>query len=73
MAGMLSDRLQNANHDVRSKIFQDIIENIELNYIETTLRKTKGMVQPATRLLGITRSMLIRQMSKMGIRADRYK
>jgi DNA-binding NtrC family response regulator len=54
----------------KEKIFPDVSENIELNYIETALRKTQGKVQPAVKLLGITHSKLIRQMTKKGINAD---
>ena len=46
---------------------------LEMNYIESALRKTKGKVQPAARLLGISRYALIRQIAKMGIDPKKYR
>lgn len=65
--------LQNSGLNVQAQTLLDISKDIELNYIEAALRKTKGKVQPAAKLLGITRSMLNRQIAKMGIKPTDYK
>ena len=46
---------------------------LEMNYIEGALRKTKGKVQPAAHLLGISRYALIRQIAKMGIDPKKFR
>ncbi len=46
---------------------------VEMSYIENALRKTGGKVQPAARILGISRYALIRQIAKMGIDPKNYK
>ncbi len=73
LINMHSEMLQNASPSVGSRTLPDVSKNLEMNYIENALRKTRGKIQPAAKLLGISRFTLIRQMAKMGIKGDNYK
>ena len=73
LINMHSGVLQNATASVGLRTLPDISKDLEMNYIETALRKTKGKVQPAAKLLGISRFSLMRQMAKLGIKGDDYK
>ena len=73
LINMHSEMVQTANQHVESRTLTDVSKNLERNYIENALRKTKGKVQPAAKLLGISRFTLMRQMAKMGINSDNYK
>ena len=73
LINMHSEMVQTANQHVESRTLTDVSKNLERNYIENALRKTKGKVQPAAKLLGISRFTLMRQMAKMGIDSDNYK
>ncbi len=73
LINMHSEMLRNVSPDVGSRTLQDISKNLEMNYIENALRKTRGKIQPAAKLLGISRFALMRQMVKMGIHGYNYK
>ncbi|MFH0957639.1 MAG: PAS domain S-box protein [Pseudomonadota bacterium] len=73
LINMHSEIVQNASQTVESRTLPDVSKNLEMNYIENALRKTKGKIQPAAKLLGISRFTLMRQMAKMGINGDNYK
>lgn len=51
----------------------DAARLLEMSYIENALRKTNGKVQPAARILGISRYALMRQIAKMGIDPKKFK
>ena len=70
---MHSEAPQNESPTVETRSLPSVSKNLELNYIENALRRTRGKVQPAARLLGISRFTLARQMAKMGIKGDNYK
>jgi len=73
LINMHSEMSQNASPVIESRTLPVVSRNLEMNYIENALRKTRGKVQPAAKLLGISRFTLIRQMSKMGIFSNNYK
>jgi PAS domain S-box-containing protein len=73
LINMHSETPQNENLTVETRSLPSVSKNLEMNYIENALRKTKGKVLPAARLLGISRFTLARQMAKMGIKSDNYK
>ena len=73
LINMHSEMLRNASPYVGPRTLHDVSKNLEMNYIENALRKTRGKIQPAAKLLGISRFALMRQMTKMGIHADNYK
>gem|GEM_PF-6225334 len=58
---------------VETRSLPTVSKTLEMNYIENALRKTKGKVQPAAKLLGISRFTLARQMAKMGINSEHYR
>jgi PAS domain S-box-containing protein len=70
---MHSDRPNEGCLTVETRSLPAVSKNLEMNYIENALRKTKGKVLPAARLLGISRFTLARQMAKMGIKGAHYK
>jgi DNA-binding NtrC family response regulator len=70
---MHSETPENESPTVETRSLPSVSKNLELNYIENALRKTKGKVLPAARLLGISRFALARQMAKMGIKGENYK
>ncbi|MGC8659452.1 MAG: PAS domain-containing protein [Desulfomonilaceae bacterium] len=51
----------------------DVSKDLQYNYIENALRKTRGKVQPAAKLLGVSRFALMRQMARLGINPHDYK
>ncbi|MGC8659933.1 MAG: PAS domain S-box protein [Desulfomonilaceae bacterium] len=73
LINMHSERLQHENQSVVLRTLPDVSKDLEMNYIENALRKTKGKVQPAAKLLGISRFALTRQIAKMGINVADYK
>jgi PAS domain S-box-containing protein len=73
LINMHSEMLQNENQHAGSRTLPDVSKDLEMNFIENALRKTRGKVQPAAKLLGISRFTLIRQMAKRGISAANYK
>jgi PAS domain S-box-containing protein len=68
-----SNAFQISNHIESPQSLPKASRLLEMNYIEAALRKTKGRVQPAARLLGISRYTLIRQIAKMGIDTKKFK
>ncbi len=73
LINMHSEMSLNESQTVGLRTLPDVSKNLEMNYIENALRMTKGKVQPAARLLGISRFMLARQMAKMKISGADYK
>jgi DNA-binding NtrC family response regulator len=73
LINMHSEMSRNESHAVGLRTLPDVSKNLEMNYIENALRKTKGKVQPAAKLLGISRFMLTRQMAKMKINGADHK
>ena len=73
LINMHSGRVQNVSPSVGLRTLPDVSKDLEMNYIENALRKTKGKVQPAAKLLGISRFSLMRQMAKLGINAHDYR
>jgi DNA-binding NtrC family response regulator len=55
-----SEMLQHASPVVESRTLPVVSKDLEMNYIETALRKTRGKIQAAANLLGISRFMLLR-------------
>ena len=68
-----TEDLQNTDEVASQGSLPNASRLLELNYIEGALRKTRGKVQPAARLLGISRYALIRQIAKMGIDPKKYR
>ncbi|MCL5123503.1 MAG: PAS domain S-box protein [Deltaproteobacteria bacterium] len=73
LINMHSGRVQNVSPSVGLRTLTDVSKDLEMNYIKNALRKTKGKVQPAAKLLGISRFSLMRQMAKLGINTHDYK
>ncbi|MGC8658763.1 MAG: PAS domain S-box protein, partial [Desulfomonilaceae bacterium] len=49
-----------SGQSIPPRLLPDVSKNLEMNYIEAALRKTRGKVQPAAKLLGISRFALMR-------------
>jgi PAS domain-containing protein len=73
LINMHSDMAQTGSQTAQSRTLSDVSKNLERNYIENALRKTRGKVQPAAKLLGISRFTLTRQIANMGINNRDYK
>lgn len=70
---MHSETVHSSEHKVGLRSLFAVSKDLEKGYIENALRKTKGKIQPAAKLLGISRFTLARQMAKMGIHGKDFK
>lgn len=58
---------------VAKRTLFDMSKGIERHYIEAALRRTKGKIAPASRMLGISRFTLMRYMGKIGLDKNLFK